>query len=104
MNSNKSISVCIDSKFDLKQVLDEIFMDPLNEGDEEDHLEEDYSYSTEYSPELDEEVPNEVTDTRNEPVRSTYQSCGFHRIGRAGLRGGFGCIPGSFALLLCYFF
>ena len=54
----------------LQQVLDEIFIDPLCENDE-DHLEEDYSDSAEFSPELDEEVPNEVTDTRNEPVRST---------------------------------
>ena len=55
----------------LQQVLDEIFIDPLSENDEEDHLEEDYSDSAQYSPELDEEVPNEVTDTRNEPVRAT---------------------------------
>ena len=55
----------------LQQVLDEIFIDPLSENDEEDHLEEDYKDSAEFSPELDEEVPNEVTDTRNEPVRST---------------------------------
>ena len=54
----------------LQQVLDEIFVDPLSEKDEEDLLEEDYSDSAEFSPELDEEVPNEVTDTRNEPVRS----------------------------------
>ena len=47
----------------LQQVLDEIFMDPLSEDDEEDHLETDYSDFAEYSPELDEEVPNEVTDT-----------------------------------------
>ena len=53
------------------QVLDEIFIDILSENDEEDHLEEVYSDSAEYSPELDEAVPNEVTDTRNEPVRST---------------------------------
>ena len=55
----------------LQQILNEIFMDPLSAGDEEDHLEEDYSDSAEYSPELDEEVPNEMTDTRNEPVRWT---------------------------------
>ena len=55
----------------LQQVVDEIFIDILSENDEEDHLEEDYSDSAEYSPELDEAVPNEVTDTRNEPVRST---------------------------------
>ena len=36
----------------------------------EDHLEEDYSDCAKYSPELNEAVPNEVTDTRNEPVRS----------------------------------
>ena len=42
-----------------------------SENDEGDYLEEDYSDSAEYSPELDEAVPNEVTDTRNEPVRST---------------------------------
>ena len=52
------------------QVLDQNFIDPFSEDGEEDHLEEDYSDSTEHSPELDEEVPNEVTDTRNEPVRS----------------------------------
>ena len=55
----------------LHQILDEIFIDPLSENDEEDHLEEDYCDSAEFSPELDEEVPNEVTDTRNVPVRST---------------------------------
>ena len=56
----------------LQQVLDEIFIDILRENDEEeDHLEEDYSDSAEYSPELDKAVPNEVTDTRNELVRST---------------------------------
>ena len=55
----------------LQQVLDEIFIDPLSEDDEEDHLVEDYSDSAEYSPELNEEVPNEVTDTCNEPIRST---------------------------------
>ena len=55
----------------LQQVLDEIFVDTLSEKDEEDHLEEDYSNSAEYSPELDVAVPNEVTDTHNEPVRST---------------------------------
>ena len=55
----------------LQEVLDEIFIDPLCENDEKDHLEEDYSDSAKYSPELDEEVPNEVTDTRNEPVHST---------------------------------
>ena len=48
------------------QVLDEIFMDTLSKDDEEDHLEENYCDSAEYSPELDEEVPNEVTDTRDE--------------------------------------
>ena len=52
-------------------VLDEIFIDTLSENDEEDHLEEDYRDSAEYSPELDEAVPSKVTDTRNEPVRST---------------------------------
>ena len=55
----------------LQQVLNEIFIDPLSENDEENHFEEDYSDSAEFSPELDKEVPNEVTDTRNEPVRST---------------------------------
>ena len=54
----------------LLQVLDEIFIDPLSEDDEEDHL-KDYSDPAEYSPELDEAVPNEVTDTCNELVRST---------------------------------
>ena len=53
------------------QVLDKIFIDILSENDDEDHLQEDYRDSAEYSPELGEEVPNEVTDTRNEPVRST---------------------------------
>ena len=42
----------------LQQVLNEIFIDTLSENDEEDHLEEDYSDSAEYSPELDEAVPN----------------------------------------------
>ena len=51
-----------------QQVLCEIFMDPLSEDNEEDHLKEDYCNSAEYLPELDEEVPNEVTDTRKEPV------------------------------------
>ena len=55
----------------LQQVLDEIFIDTLSENDEEDHLEEDYSDSAEYSPELDEAVPNKVTDICNELVRST---------------------------------
>ena len=55
----------------LQQVLDEIFIDTLSENDKEDHLEEDYSDSAEYSPELDKAVPNEVTDTGNELVRST---------------------------------
>ena len=49
----------------LQQVFSGIFIDPLHENDEEDH------FSAEFSPELDEEVPNKVTDTRNEPVRST---------------------------------
>ena len=44
----------------LQQVLEEIFIDILNENDEETHLEEDYSDSAEYSPELDEAVPNEA--------------------------------------------
>ena len=55
----------------LQQVLDEIFIDTLSENEEENHLEEDYSDSAEYSPELDKAVPNEVTDTRKELVRST---------------------------------
>ena len=57
----------------LQQVLNKIFIDTLSENDEGDHVEEDYSDSAEYSPELDEAVPNEVTDsdTRNEPVRWT---------------------------------
>ena len=55
----------------LQHVLDEIFIGTLSENDEEDHLEEDYSGSAEYLPELDQVVPNEVTDTRKEPVRST---------------------------------
>ena len=45
-------------------------MDPLSE-DDVDHLEEDKSGSDEYSPELDEEAPNKVTDTCNKPVPST---------------------------------
>ena len=50
------------------------------------------------------EVPNEVTDALNEPVRSTSnQSFGFHRTDCAGLRGACGRIPGSFAFLLCHF-
>ena len=90
-------------KLMLQQVLNEIFIDLLSE-DHEDHLEEDYSDSAENSPELDKEVPNLVTDTRNQPVRSTYNKrFGFHRTGRAGLRGGCGRIPDSFALLLCHF-
>ena len=55
----------------LQQVLDEIFIDILSKNDEEDHLEEDYSDSAEYSPELGEAVPNKVTDTCNVPVHST---------------------------------
>ena len=85
------------------QVLDEIFMDPLSEDDEEDHLEEVCSDSTEYSPELDRVVPNEVTDTPDELVRSaSSQSFGLHRTGRAGLHGGCARIPGNLALLLCH--
>ena len=38
------------------QVLDEIFTDTLSENDEEDHLEEYYSDSAEYSQKLDEKV------------------------------------------------
>ena len=53
------------------QILDEIFIDTLSENDEEDHLEDDCNDSAEYSPELDEAVPNEVTDTHNAPVHST---------------------------------
>ena len=52
------------------QVLDEIFINTHSEKDE-GHLEEDYSDSAKYSPELDEAVPNEVTNTCNELVRST---------------------------------
>ena len=88
MNSNKSVAVCIKSKFDLEQwlsderltllVLDEIFMDPLSKDDEEDQLEEDSSDSAEYLPELDKQASHEVTDTHNEPVRSASdQSFGF---------------------------
>ena len=55
----------------LQQVLDEIFIDTLSENNEEDHLEEDCNDSAEYSPELNEAVPNKVTDTRIEPVCST---------------------------------
>ena len=46
----------------LQQVLDDIFMDPLSEDDEEDHLEEDDSDSDGYLPEIDRDVANEVTD------------------------------------------
>ena len=46
------------------------FSASLSEDNQEDQL-EDYSDSAQYSPELGTEVPNEVTDTRNEPVRST---------------------------------
>ena len=45
-------------KLTLQQALDKISIDPLNENDKEDHLEEDYSDSAKYSPELDEQVPN----------------------------------------------
>ena len=77
--NQKTISICIELKFETMtrrqrltlQVLDEIFIDPLSENDEEDHLEEDYSDFAEFLPELNEEVPNEVTDTRNELVCST---------------------------------
>ena len=54
----------------LQQVLDEIFINTLSENNE-DHLEEDYSDSAQYSPELDEAVSNEMIDTRYEPVCST---------------------------------
>ena len=53
------------------QVLDEIFIDPLSENYKEDHLEEDYNDSAQYLPDLDEEIPNQVTDTCNEVVCST---------------------------------
>ena len=36
----------------MQQVLDEIFMDPLREDEEEHHLEEDYSDFTQYLSEL----------------------------------------------------
>ena len=86
----------------LQQVLDEIFIDPLSENDE-DHLDEYYSDFAEYSPELDEEVPNEVTDTHDEPVLSTSNKrFSFLGTGHVRLRGRCGCIPGSFALLLCH--
>ena len=88
------------------QVLDETFINPLSKDEEEDHHEEEYCDSTEYSPELDEEIPNKVTDTRirKEPVRSaSNQSFGFRRTGRAGFRGGCGSIPCSFTLFLCLF-
>ena len=62
----------------LQEVLNEIFMHPLSEDDKEDHLEKD-------SPELDEEVLNELTDTCNKPVRSSSDySFGFHRTSHAG--------------------
>ena len=87
----------------LRQVLDEIFLDPLNEDAEEDHLKEDYCDSAEYSSELDKELPNEVTDTGNEPIRSTEKKNRLSLNCCAGLCGGCGHIPGSFALLLCHF-
>ena len=65
----------------VQEVLDEIFINPLHEDNEENHLEKDYSDSSKYLPESDEEVTNEVidSDTHNEPVRSTSkQSFGFH--------------------------
>ena len=53
-------------------------IDQLSEDDVEDHPKEDYCDSDEYLREIDEEVPNEVTDTRNEPVPSTSnKSFGF---------------------------
>ena len=55
----------------LQQILNEIFVYPLSENNEEDPLEERYIDSAEYLPELDEEDLNEVTYTRNKPVRST---------------------------------
>ena len=80
-------------------------MDPLSEDDVNDHLKEDCGNSDKHSPEIEEEVQNEVTDTRNEPVPSaSNKRVGFHRTGRAGLRGGRGHVPGNFALLnLCHF-
>ena len=92
-------------KLALQQVIDEIFIYPLSGDDEKRHPGEDSGDSAEYLPQFDEEVPNEATDSRNQQVRSTSnQSFGFHRTGRAGLRGGCGRIPGSFALRLCHFF
>ena len=88
------------------QVFDEISINPLREDNEENHLEKDYGDSSKFLPELDEEVPNEVTDsdTHNEPVCSTSnQSFRFPQTGRAGLSGECGHIPGSFALLFCHF-
>ena len=88
----------------LQQVLNGIFIDTLSENDEEDHLEEDCNDSAECLPELDEAVPNEVTDTCNEPVRSTENKCfSFHWTSRAGLRGACGRIPANFALLLYHY-
>ena len=40
----------------LQQVLDEIFMDPLSEDNVENHLEENYSDSDKYLPDIDEDV------------------------------------------------
>ena len=69
-------------------------MDPLSEDDEEDDFEGDDSDTDDYSPEIEGEVTNDVSDTRVEPVPSTSnQSFGFHRAGRAGLRGGRGRVP-----------
>ena len=87
----------------LQQSLKEIFMGSPSEHND-DYPQEGYSDSAKYSPELGEAVPNEMTYTLNEPVHSTSnQRFSFHRLGRAGLCGGSGRIPGSFALLLCHF-
>ena len=89
----------------LLQVLDEIFIDPPSEDGVEVHLEEDYNDSEEYLPEIDKEVPNEVTDTHTEPVTSTSNFLfSFHQTTLARLCGGRGRVPGSFALFsLCHF-
>ena len=77
----------------LQQVLDDISTDPLSEDDIEDHLEEDYSDSHKYLLEIDEKVPNEVTDTLNEPVPQTSnKSFDVRRAGSAGLHGGRGSV------------
>ena len=62
----------------LHQVLDEIFLEPLSDDNIEVHLEEDFNDSDEYLPELNEEVPNKVTESRSRLVPSSNTSYSFH--------------------------